>query len=115
MTKIRILIATVVVTLAAASIAVSHQTTATCGKYGRGGENVIAVTPDERAQLIYADRVNVGPPNMLAFWIYLESNGHAGLQTEAGQESAVAGDFSREDCTISSGHANVTKPDTFIF
>lgn len=49
-------------------------------------------------------------------WMYVESNGHEGMQTKAGSPHPVLGDVDEsavENCTTS-GHTTIA-PDTFVF
>lgn len=89
-----------------------HQTTAPCDGQVRGGERIVTVVPVAGGNVLYIDRAQVGEPYIVGFWLYMESNGHPGLQTKAGSESAIYEGF-RENCTIA--HDGVTQPDTFLF
>ena len=81
---------------------------------------VVLVTdqdPDENAgtEIMYIDARAINSNGYTwSIWVYMESNGHPGVQTDLEQISAVTGDPADKDNCATPGHPDLA-PDTLIF
>ena len=97
--------------------AVGHQT---IGE-GPGGEpcgdpaNMVVVVPQDGSEVFYIDARAINSNGYTySIWIYVESNGDPGVQTNLEQISAVTGDPADKDNCATPGHKGMD-PDTLIF
>lgn len=100
-------------------VAGAHQEYNSCS--GSKDEFTVVTTPVDTPatpyspagkQTLYVEAREVNGDSLYSIWIYLESNGHAGLQTKAGSMSIID-ESDVEPCTNMGSHAS--KPDTLIF